>query len=117
MRPPDGLIEAFGPKRIALRPDLPAYRDSSSSSKLSLMDGDTPEAVSRKLLRQAAAIVDVSEATAARALSGFPVRGNTRARLLRALVSLGADVSQVPGELVTGTVDLDDPDLRRGGGR
>jgi hypothetical protein len=75
-------------------------------------DDTTPEAVSRKFLRQAAAICDVSEATAARALSGFPVRGNTRERLVRALRGLGANVDGLPEPLVTGATDLDD--LHRG---
>jgi hypothetical protein len=71
-------------------------------------DDATPEAISRKFLRQAAAICDVSEATAARALSGFPTRGNTRERLVRALRGLGADVSSLPEPLVMGKVALDD---------
>ncbi len=67
---------------------------------------DTPEGISRRYLRQAAALVDCSEATAARALSGFPTRGNVRERLVRALRGLGADVDQLPAPLRTCRADL-----------
>jgi hypothetical protein len=60
------------------------------------MHDEEPVAVSRRLLRQAAAICDVSEPTAARALAGFSTRGPVRERLLEALESLGVDRAAIP---------------------
>jgi hypothetical protein len=69
--------------------------------------------VSRRALRIASAAVEIDERTGMRALLGYPTRSGAREKLLRALKSIGTDVSGVPAEFQTGAADL--TDAHRGG--
>jgi len=66
-----------------------------------------PGIVSRRILRLACAAIDTSEATGARALAGFHVRGDVRERLVKALIDLGVDRTAIPAPLTaSGTLQL-----------